>query len=295
MIDNDIIYNSMKYSFIIPHKNSPDLLDRCVASIPKSDDVQIVVVDDNSDEDKKPHLDRKGVEVVLLDADHSKGAGRARNVGIKHAKGRWLLFIDADDTYSAHISTFLEKYEDANTDVVFFGSTHITNEKEDVRLPPQCEGINEEQLFTLKFWLTEPWNKMVKREFIEHHQIHFEECPVGNDIFYTYQVGYYSGNNYAVYSEPVYNYYINDGSIVHKKKNSEAYYVTICKHVYQCNAFRKFIGYKRRNRNILVKFAAIWVKKGFNQFLFALQVYIRHFREIKRDANLYVDYFTHNG
>ena len=87
------------YTIIIPHKNCPDLLKRCVDSIPVRDDVQIIVVDDNSDEDKKPSIERKGMEVVLLDASSSKGAGRARNVGLKHAKGKWLLFADADDYY----------------------------------------------------------------------------------------------------------------------------------------------------------------------------------------------------
>ena len=41
----------MKYAFtiIIPHKNVPDLLQRCLDSIPKRDDLHIIVVDDNSD------------------------------------------------------------------------------------------------------------------------------------------------------------------------------------------------------------------------------------------------------
>ena len=38
-----------KYSFIIPHKNCPELLWRCIQSIPERADVQIIVVDDNSD------------------------------------------------------------------------------------------------------------------------------------------------------------------------------------------------------------------------------------------------------
>ena len=46
----------INYSFIIPHKNCPDLLQRCVDSIPERDDVQVIVVDDNSDEGKKNYL-----------------------------------------------------------------------------------------------------------------------------------------------------------------------------------------------------------------------------------------------
>mgnify|MGYP002627111942 CR=1 FL=1 len=36
------------FSIIIPHKNTPDLLERCVNSIPKRDDLEIIIIDDNS-------------------------------------------------------------------------------------------------------------------------------------------------------------------------------------------------------------------------------------------------------
>ena len=55
------------YSFIIPHKNCPDLLQRCVDSIPERDDVQVIVVDDNSDDSKKPSLkNHKNLQVILM-------------------------------------------------------------------------------------------------------------------------------------------------------------------------------------------------------------------------------------
>ena len=63
----DYKYN---YSFIIPHHNLPELLKRCVSSIPKRDDVQIIIVDDNSDPsivdfDNFPFLGEKNVEVIF--------------------------------------------------------------------------------------------------------------------------------------------------------------------------------------------------------------------------------------
>ena len=36
-------------SIIIPHYNTPKLLDKMLSSIPKRDDVQVIVVDDNSE------------------------------------------------------------------------------------------------------------------------------------------------------------------------------------------------------------------------------------------------------
>ena len=38
----------INYSFIIPHRNVPHLLQRCIDSIPKRDDIQIIIVDDCS-------------------------------------------------------------------------------------------------------------------------------------------------------------------------------------------------------------------------------------------------------
>ena len=58
------------YNIIIPHKNTPKLLKRCLDSIPQRDDLHIIVVDDNSDPNKVdfehfPGLDRDDVEVFF--------------------------------------------------------------------------------------------------------------------------------------------------------------------------------------------------------------------------------------
>ena len=108
------------YTFIIPHHNSPELLNRCLDSIPQRGDIQIIVVDDNSAEDKRPYIERDDVEVIYIDAEHTKGAGRARNYGLKAAKGKWLLFADCDDFYNAGFLEVLDQYKDKNIDMLFF-------------------------------------------------------------------------------------------------------------------------------------------------------------------------------
>ena len=44
------MFMSPLFSIIIPHKEIPDLLMRCLKSIPVSEDIQVIVVDDNSSE-----------------------------------------------------------------------------------------------------------------------------------------------------------------------------------------------------------------------------------------------------
>ena len=93
----------VNYSIIIPHYDIPDLLVRCLKSIPVREDVQVIVVDDYSPGNEEyaaryPELTRPFVEFYTT-ASHG-GAGCARNVGLQHARGRWLAFADADDFWS---------------------------------------------------------------------------------------------------------------------------------------------------------------------------------------------------
>lgn len=103
---------TLNYSFVIPHHNSPELLNRCLNSIPQRDDIEIIVIDDNSDEDKKPKLSRPDVKLISIDAEHTKGAGRARNYGLKEATGKWIVFSDADDFFIPSFIDVLDQYKD---------------------------------------------------------------------------------------------------------------------------------------------------------------------------------------
>ena len=90
------------FSVIIPHYNIPKLLQRCLDSIPDIPDIQVIVVDDNSsvekvDFDNFPGKGRKYTTAIFDKA--GGGAGHARNIGLKHAEGKWLVFADSDDFF----------------------------------------------------------------------------------------------------------------------------------------------------------------------------------------------------
>ncbi len=242
------------YSFIIPHKNCPKLLTHCVNSIPERDDVQIIVVDDNSDADKKPSIDRKGVEIILLDAEHSKGAGRARNVGLEHAKGKWLLFADADDYYNKDFLSILDLYINSSYDVIYFNFLY-----KDGKTGQNLKPLNFQKYFEdydgskyaqdqIKFLHNVPWTKMVSHEYIKKNNIFFEETINGNDIFFSIMVGYYT-NNIAVEKAPIYVYLRNQNSILTTKENSKS---ALCRliHLIKKNYFYDFIGHKEWKKNV---------------------------------------------
>lgn len=247
--------NNINYTFIIPHKNRPDLLQRCINSIPVRNDVQIIVVDDNSRLDKKPTIRRVGCEIILLNAEQSRGAGKARNVGLKHAKGKWLLFADADDYYNEGFLDVLDAYKDSNYDVVFYNFDYrdgnTGNELPPLKFRSFFENYDgsKESRDKIRFCNKVPWTKMVKCEFITKNDISFEEAPNGNDIFFSLLVGIFT-NNFVVEKRPLYVYIRNDNSILTSKITAHGA-ISKLRHRILLNNFYKYIGYSGWKKSII--------------------------------------------
>lgn len=181
------------YSFIIPHKDSPELLQRCLDSIPLRDDIQVIIVDDNSNEDKVdfssfPGLTRKNTECIFN--KEGKGAGRARNLAMEKATGKWLVFADADDYFAPELEEILEKYHnDDNTEMVFFNYCKVKGDGTILPMPISqlIDNYFKGRMFSedvLRYSAWSPWSRMVKRELPLKHNILFEELPFSNDMMF---------------------------------------------------------------------------------------------------------------
>lgn len=240
----------INYSFIIPHKDCPELLNRCLDSIPDRKDIQIIVVDDNTESDKKPVVKRKDVELVLLDEEHAKGAGRARNVGIGKARGKWLLFADADDCYTDYLPKLLDKYaSDKTTDIVYLNAYMFDDSGKVIPLKNEriirnyAEGKKYAEA-DLRYGFWTPWTRMVKREVVEKNGIKFEEVPIVNDAMFGLKVGMFS-KTIGIEKEMVYRYYKwPNGSITERKK--QKYVVECIKQRGKIIAFYNNVGYRSR-------------------------------------------------
>ena len=215
----------INYSIIIPHKNIPDLLQRCLASIPRREDVQIIVVDDNSDSDKMdfdhfPGLGDPFVEVFFT--KEGKGAGYARNVGLTKAVGKWLLFADADDYFNKTINDILDEYIDSSADIIYF--KHVS-------LGPYKNSYNNKFNTYIDYWLYSPqkadyflryknttvWAKIFKRDLINKNAVKFDEVFIFNDVTFTYLAGFYAG---LIQVDPriLYNLIARRNSITYSRK-----------------------------------------------------------------------------
>lgn len=215
---------SYKFTIIIPHKNIPSLLRRCLDSIPQRDDVQIIVVDDNSDADKVdftqfPGFGEKNTEVYFT--KEGKGAGYARNVGLKHAKGVWILFADADDMFLPEIEKVFEYCENSDAELIYFGA----RAKDSETLEPSPELDNEWELLKkfiqtdtlqLKYIIQHPWGKVVMSSFLRQHDIWFEEVPCSNDTQFSVYCDFYA-KKITICLEQAYCYMCRSNSLWHNQ------------------------------------------------------------------------------
>ena len=191
------------YSIIIPHKDIPDLLQRCLDSIPVRDDVEVIVVDDDSDPDKVdfqrfPKWGGRRYECHFT--KEGKGAGHARNVGLDCAKGRWVIFADADDFFSDEFNSLLDEMADAKEELVFCDfinvmSSDITKQVEERTFYRNYVGAylaGNKSEYNLRVMFASPWCKLVKKVLIERHHIRFSEVMQGNDVWFSAQVGHFA-------------------------------------------------------------------------------------------------------
>ena len=195
----------MTYSIIIPHKNSPKQLQRCLDSIPMRDDVEVIIVDDNSapeivDFDNFPGKDRPNTTVIF--SKENGRQGRARNIALPYAKGKWLIFADADDYFTYCFNDVLNDYADSDADIVFLNicsamdDTYLRSNRSDYWNEINDGYFNKDQEYytlLLRYNYGGPWGKLVKKALVDEHQLKYEEfIPHHDDTRFAYLTGHYA-------------------------------------------------------------------------------------------------------
>lgn len=185
------------YSIIIPHYNNADDLQRCLDSIPNRNDVQVIVVDDNSDPTKVdfehfPGLGRPNTEIVFSKGKDGKGPGYARNVGIDRAQGRWVVFCDSDDYLLPEASAAMDEYANHEADVVFFkcAKQNLEDLRSDYLAVNNLIDASSRAgcADNIAYGFPCPWGKFIKKDFLLQNGIRFQQITGGDDILFSVRI-----------------------------------------------------------------------------------------------------------
>ncbi|WNF37353.1 glycosyltransferase family 2 protein [Bacillaceae bacterium IKA-2] len=193
-------------SIIIPHYNSSDSLELLISSIPNIAGIEIIVVDDQSDLKHKDKLDEiRGINIQKniffhKNKSNTRSAGTCRNIGLRQAKGKWILFADADDFFVSNFYEIIRQYFQLTKDVIFLSPTSIESQTGNMSdrhknyekiINNYLQKADRKSELYLRFSFFVPWSKLLRRDFLMENNIFFDEVIASNDVMFSTKVGYY--------------------------------------------------------------------------------------------------------
>ncbi len=187
-----------RVSVIVPVYNSepylPQMLDSVLAQTLQ--EIEIICVDDGSTDRSgeilKDYAERDA-RIRVLFQQHAN-AGAARNLGLDHAEGQYLIFLDADDFFEKEmLEECIAVFERENSDIVVFSAIQYddrTGESKPLHrslrkdyLPDHVPFTPAEmQKYLFNAFQNWPWNKVFRRSFIERENIRFQCIQRTNDM-----------------------------------------------------------------------------------------------------------------
>lgn len=212
----------MKLSIIIPVYNVAQFLEKCVQSALQQDlqqdEFEVLLIDDGST-DNSSEIGKQLAEKfqnVQYFFQENQGLGAARNTGMKHASGKYFLFLDSDDWLENNaLKNLVNRAETENLDVLIYDSQRVfkSGECKKIELDYQPEKIySGEQLITETRIEILPCGNVYKREIAEQFAIRFVEGVFYEDPDF-YLKFLLSSRRIQYVPQLVYHYFYNEKSI----------------------------------------------------------------------------------
>ncbi len=202
------------FSMIVPVYNVEQYLPRCLESIERQTftDFEVLLIDDGSP-DGSNAICRKWVErdarFHLFEKENA-GLGYARNTGLDHASGQYVVYVDSDDYIVPNaLERIHHRLMETNADICYYGSFDVHPNKVIYGKPPQkLIYRGEERLdFIHQIMGPPPCSKeflfagasactgACRRSLLEEHHIRFmseREC-LCEDVIYNITICQYAG------------------------------------------------------------------------------------------------------
>lgn len=236
----------IKVSVILPVYNCEGYLRQCLDSLVSQTlrDIEIICVNDGSQDKSREILSEYAARdgrILVIDAENG-GAGKARNIGMDAACGKYLYFPDSDDWLENNaLSAAYKIAERDKSDIVVFRSIQYDNETGKTtpctyslrldRLPgfsPFSAADIEGSLFrNIMGWA---WDKLYLRSFVASNELRFQEQRTTNDMYFVYASLFKASKISPCNSFLYYQRRNVSGSLsATREKSWECFYNALCK------------------------------------------------------------------
>lgn len=225
----------IKLSIIIPVYNVEKYLDKCINSLiyQTMKELEFIFVNDGTPDNsvdiikKYQNIDKR---IKLLEKANG-GQASARNLGLKHAKGEYVAFLDSDDYVALNMYEKLyNRAKKDNLDICicdyFYAYDDRIEKNNNTITKAKEKKITREEYITLTPC---PWNKIIKKEFLSKQNFRFPEGIIYEDLASIPLLGL--NNPKVVYINEYLHYYLQSDSSTMRNKEYKSKYEDIFKAV----------------------------------------------------------------
>ena len=186
-------------SVIVPIYNAAPYLARCIESLihQPHQALQIILINDGSTDNSLVVAEQYAAQdsrIQVYSLPTNQGQSVARNLGLQHANGEYISFVDADDYIDNDFYTYMLQ-NISKLDCVQIGYRRVTKEGK----------ILIEKLPKHFYQFTSPCMRLYRREVFSKHNLRFPQGMIYEDVIFsldfwatnpTYKMLPYTGYNY---------------------------------------------------------------------------------------------------
>lgn len=281
---------SILLSIIIPIYNVENYLIRCIESIISQtfSNWELILINDGSTDGSKQIAENYAKRYPQIHFINSinYGVSHARNLGLMHATGKYISFIDSDDELEKNALTIFKDIEFYyHTSLYKFGYKKIINGTKSNIISQQVGLFNVPQTMLIieqSMYSGFLWNSIFRKDIIDKYKLKFDESISWcEDHLFFYEYLCHCDNIY-ISDSIYYKYYVRTNSYsLSQIKRSPFLYLDIGK--------REFFLKEKCNPNKLNELV-ILNKKGFNEkCIIAVKQAIAQHWNLKTLLTLYQD------
>lgn len=219
------MYKDIMISIIVPVYQGEQYIKKCINCIQRQmySNLEIIVVNDGSTDDTSNILDsiaEKDDRIVIVN-QNNQGVSAARNMGLRMATGKYVMFVDSDDEIDEQMcKKMIEAAVKSESDVVIGGFIQV-GKHTNLSIIHDIDGVFIVDEFMKLF---EKMNntyiyqsvcgKLYKKEILSECKFD-SKMRLGEDLMFNYQVYKYA-KKWCVISYAGYRYVLNEHSATHK-------------------------------------------------------------------------------
>lgn len=213
-------------TIVMPVYNSGKFLQPCLESLLRQSikDFRIIAIDDCSTDCSWEILKKNALcdnRLMIMRNDHNIGAANTRNIGVKLARGKYIVFVDSDDYYEDdYLEVLLNACEDNALDIAICDFLlHDEQDKTCTVIKPNKRLLNViNKPFNIKYvngnilqlFSHNPFIRMYRKKFLDDNDLLFQDLSNSNDV-YLGQMALLQATNIMHISKVLVHYRYNTG------------------------------------------------------------------------------------